>query len=246
MNRILGAIFLTICAAAPASATSITWSSATLSDDNGGLFLTGATASGAGNVWTLQLPNYRGTGDVFFSTNQVDVSVSATAVGGFITGVTYTYVGLFAGVGSARFAQSANALGAAGVFSTPTRTGLLPRAPTAVLNLLTVLNLDGIDASDSAAVTQLQFQLTTVDTPVPAVPEPSTIVLVALGAAMLLPHRLARARHKDRHIDVESRTDQSLPHRGEEESAWVVVHGGVGGGATTRRDAGARTGRTWT
>ena len=185
MKRIVGALFLPIWSVAPASATSITWSSATLSDDNGGAFLTGASATAIGKVWTLTLPNYSISGNFGLPPDEVDLGVSATAVGGVITGVTYRYAGLFAGVGSASFVQSANAASATGAFAAPNWVGFLPLAPVSVVNLLTVLNLDGGDFVDSAAVTSVQFELSITD-----VPEPSTIVLVAVGAATLMRRRI--------------------------------------------------------
>src|SRR5262252_2266178 len=99
MKRVCAAIFVTVCAVAPASATTITWSSTTLSDDNAGVFLAGASVSAVANVWTLQLPAYSVSGNFAQPPDEVDASVTATASGGNITGVTFRYFGLVSGPG---------------------------------------------------------------------------------------------------------------------------------------------------
>src|SRR5437764_1125658 len=111
MKRMVArSVFLLLLTAAPASATSITWGAASVTDDNGGLFLLGATASGIGSTFTLNLPSYSTTGQFGFPPNEVDLAVTATDVGGQqIIGLTYTLLGSFTGGGSADFVIVANA-----------------------------------------------------------------------------------------------------------------------------------------
>jgi membrane-associated protease RseP (regulator of RpoE activity) len=196
MKRILGALFLMMCLAGPASAASITWSVATASDDNAGAFLAGASTSAVANIWTLLLPNYSTSGNFGLSPNEVDLAVSATASGGTITGVTYSFFGVFGGAGLASFNQTANATVAAGSFSTPVQTAFLSVLPTTVLNLATIFNLDGGDVVDLASVTKVQFELRTVDA---AVPEPATFGLVGIGAVLLFRKKIVwRSRRASR------------------------------------------------
>jgi len=195
MKRIVGALLVMMCVAGPASATSITWSAATLSDDNAGAFLAGASASGVGNIWTLLLPNYSTSGNFGLAPNEVDLSVSASATGGTITAVIIRYFGTFVGLGGASFNQTANASAAIGGFAGPLFSVALPILPTTALNLATIFNLDGGDVVDFAGVTRVQFELQTVDA---AVPEPATFGLVGIGAALLVRNRLRARRHARR------------------------------------------------
>lgn len=190
MKRLVGALFLTMCVVAPASATTITWGPASISDDAAGAFLAGAGVLAAGPTWTLSLPSYSTTGTFDFPPNEVDLSLSATAIGGNIIGVTYSFFGTFTGAGSAGYLQMANAANVGGAFSIPLLTGFLPVLPTGSLNLITQLNL--LDGGDSAQISEVRFELATVD-----IPEPATLSLVALGAAVL-----SRRRFRARRVDT--------------------------------------------
>jgi len=186
MKRLVGALFLTMCVvAAPASATSITWGPASISDDAAGAFLAGASVVAVGATWTLSLPNYSTTGTFNFPPDEVDLSLSATSSDAPIIGVTYSYFGSFTGAGSASYVQMANAANASGTFSGVLQTGFLPVLPAGVLNLSTQLNL--LDGGDFAAISQVRFELATV-------PEPATLTLVALGAAVLSRRKLRTRR----------------------------------------------------
>lgn len=183
MKRLAGALFL-VCVAVPASATSITWSPASISDDNGGAFLAGASVLAAGEMWTLLLPSYSTTSQFGFPPDEVDLGLSATATGGQIVGLTYSFFGSFSGSGSAGYDLTANAAHQAGIFSSSLLNAFQPIAPTNVLNLSTQLSL--LDGGDFASIREVRFVLTTV-------PEPATLSLVGLGAAILLRRRF-RAR----------------------------------------------------
>lgn len=192
MKRMVIGLFLVLLTAVPAWATSIVWSPASVSDDNGGLFLLGATTSAFGTTFALDLPSYSTTSQFGFPPNEVDLGVSASVSGGVITGVTFRYFGLFTDQAFAVFSQIANlAPLATGTFSAPSFTGFIPVAPTSLLNLTTQLNL--FDEGDSAAVRRIQFDV--VATPVP---EPGTMVLLGTGLAALVGRMRVRPRRRTR------------------------------------------------
>jgi hypothetical protein len=179
MKRLVVALFL-VCVAVPASATSITWGPASASDDNGGAFLAGASVLVAGETWRFLLPGYSTTSQFGFPPNEVDLGVSATATGGQIVGLTYSFFGDFLGSGSAAYDLTASAAHRTGMFSTSLLNVFQPLAPTNAVNLSTQLSL--LDAGDFASIREVRFQLATV-------PEPATLALVGLGAAILFRRR---------------------------------------------------------
>ena len=190
MRRIIIGLFLVLLIALPASATSIVWSSASLSDDNGGLFLSGATVSDVGATFTLDLPSYSTTSQFGFPPNEVDLGVTATALGGDpIVGLAYTFLGSFTGFGSAAFLVTANAAFNSGSFSTSPKVGLLTFPSATSVNIGTVLNLD--DGGDFAAVRRVQFTVATV-------PEPSAMMLLGSGLPALAWRARARRRSRSR------------------------------------------------
>jgi hypothetical protein len=188
-RMVVQSVFLMLLTSAPASATAISWGPASVTDDNGGLFLLGATASRIGSTFTLNLPGYSTTSQFGFPPNEVDLAVTATDVGAQqIIGLTYTLLGSFTGAGRADFAIMANAASALGSFATASRVGTIRFAGATTVNLSSVLHLD--DGGDSAAVRSVQFTL--LETP-----EPTTIILLASG--LILGRRgLARRRSTDR------------------------------------------------
>src|SRR5262249_29505685 len=136
-----------------------------------------------GGIWDLKLPTYSTDGAFNFppvgsSPNQVNLSVSASAAAGTsIVGVTYTFFGSFSGAGLATFLQTVDALPPQpGTFSSSSFSAFVPIGLTSSLNLSSVLNL--FDQGDSAAISEVQFQLAIV-------PEPGTLALLASGLGLI-------------------------------------------------------------
>jgi hypothetical protein len=118
------------------------------------------------------------------SPSQINLSVSASIASGSIVGVTYTFFGSFAGAGLATFSQAADAAPTArGSFSSSSFSDFSAVSPASALNLSTTLNI--FDQGDSAAISEVRFQLATV-------PEPGTITLLASGLGLLAALRLRR------------------------------------------------------
>jgi hypothetical protein len=192
MKRMVIGLSLMLLTAVPASATPILWSPASVSDDNGGLFLSGATVSiVAGNTFTLDLPSYSTTSQFGFPPDEVDLAVTATAFGQEqIVGLRYIFLGLFTGLGSADFLVSANSAFSSGSFSTSQRVGLLTFPAATSVNLGALLNLD--DGGDFAAVRRIQFEV------ISTVPEPSGRVLLSSGLVILAWRSRARCGNESR------------------------------------------------
>jgi hypothetical protein len=95
-------------------------------------------------------------------------------------------------VGSADFFQTANGLSAGGHFSVSPSSGNFSFAPTSSLNLSGKFNLHDGDLQDGAAITRIQFDLTTV-------PETPSLVLLASGMVLILSFRLHFERRYRRH-----------------------------------------------
>ncbi len=113
----------------------------------------------------------------FGTDNEATLNVHAVDPAGLINGVTFTIFGNFSGLGSAQF--NINSGAGSGTFSTAFITGFIAFAPSTNVNLVAVLDLD--DAGDSAAITQVRYQFSTQP-----VPEPSVIVLLAIGLGATL------------------------------------------------------------
>jgi len=170
----------------PAAGSTITWGPASLSDDNGGNFLAGATFMTSGSTATFTLPSFHTSGTFGFPSNEVDLGVSALISGDAITGVQFTYFGSFTGSAFAQFLQTADAAPTAtGTFASGSFSGFIPLSSATTLNLTTRLNL--FDEGFNAAITRIDFSLQTI-------PEPATIMLFGSALAAIVALKIRRRR----------------------------------------------------
>lgn len=195
---LLPIVFLALCATSRGGV--ISWGALSLSDDNAGVFITGATATISGPesaTYQVSLPNYQASNfdSTFF--NQLNFSVQATALSGVISNVAYSISGRFAddpnglGPATADYQLFANASTVSGSFPPPaTVNGLLLVTPATVLNLSGQFNLH--DNGGSAAVFNVTFNLN--------VPEPAPAALLGGGLLLLGWFKWRRPVGKGRHV----------------------------------------------
>ena len=181
MHKALGLASILFLVTLSAGASTITWGSASLSDDNGGAFLAGSSTSAVGTLFTLNLPSYS-VSNFSYPPDEVDLGITVTDTATEIIGVTWTYYGTFTGDGLALFVQNPTDSGS---FNVASYSNSATFAATNTLNLSTQFNLA---AGDSAAVTGLTYELTL------ATPEPMTMSLLGSGLAFLF----AKARRRTR------------------------------------------------
>src|SRR5262249_42003612 len=116
MKWLIITVSLVLLMVVPAAGSTITWGPASLSDDNGGNFLAGATYTASGNTASFTLPSFSTSGTFGFPSNELDLGVSVFISGDAITGVQFTYLGSFTGSAFAQFLQTANTTPITGTF----------------------------------------------------------------------------------------------------------------------------------
>jgi len=180
------ALSLWVCAFSASGTGIITWSSATLSADNPD-FLTGLTTLISGPQYTINLPGFSSANfPPFVKTGEFDVAITAFSALSTMTdiiGVRFSYVGAFTDPGFASYMDSAGAIThALPSFSSSAVVDTINFAAVDHINISTVLTLFLDDLGNgSAAISQVRFDIIQLR----AVPEPATIVLLALGIMML-------------------------------------------------------------
>ncbi len=161
-----------------ASAGVVTWGSASLSDNNGGDFLTGAVTTASGNIFTFSLPAFAQSGFAAFQ-GEVDLGISPGWVGMSFDRAIFTFLGDFRDPGSAGYSYSAGAVlgsiatNTLGSFSETLNFG--PNGSGVDLLASAILN----DQGGLAGVTAIQIEL------VPGVPEPASVYLLFGGIGVL-------------------------------------------------------------
>jgi len=174
----------------PPAAAQVSFDTASLSATDAG-FLAGSSVATTGTAWTLSLPGFFVPA---FETGTIEILLPITTDAPYaLAGISYGYAGAFAGDGFATALTSlADAAGPGIAMDTviwPPPAGdaggllVLPGAASSAF-LFASITLDG--GSGSAALGTLRFTAAAV-----AVPEPSTLLLIAAPAAMAL---LARRR----------------------------------------------------
>ncbi len=161
-----------------AFADAVTFTAPTLSDDNGGAFIDGSSYSTTSNSMTINLPNYISSNFDSFFANQVNFGVGITPVATeAITSITVTFSGRFSDEASASYMLTGDP---GGSFSTLPHSVTVPfnLSNGEVLSLLGQLNLD--DGGGTAAINQIQIDVTTAN-----VPEPFSLSLMGIGAAAM-------------------------------------------------------------
>ena len=186
MTKIAAALVVFMLLCAPGYADIVTWGSASLSDNNGGAFLSGSSVTASGSQWILDLPNFSQSDFASFS-GEVDLSVSAGDTNSALIGVMFTYFGLIDqtnGPATVSYVQTASGSpGAFGDFSTTPFSGTLFRPSSNHIDLTTQINL--ADFGGLASISEIRFDL--IETP-----EPSSLPLVLallVGLAACFRHR---------------------------------------------------------
>ena len=178
------ALLLWVCAFSASGTGIITWGPATLSDNNGGLFLVGVTTSASGPQYTINLPSFRQS-DFDPLNGEFDASItalSALSTIADIIGVTFTFFGAFTDPGFASFIDMAGSVTHGPTnFASSTMVDTINFAPTSHIDISTILMLF-VDNGGSAAISQIRFDVIQLRT----VPEPATIVLLSLGIMAML------------------------------------------------------------
>jgi hypothetical protein len=187
MTKIAATLVLFLLLCAPGYSDIVTWGSASLSDNNGGAFLSGFSVTASGSQWILDLPNFSQSDFASFS-GEIDLSVSADDTASALIGVMFTYFGLIDqtnGPATVSYVQTASgSLGALGDFSATPFSGTLFRPASNHIDLTTQINLT--DSGGLASISKIQFDL--IETP-----EPSSLpmVLAVLGGlAVCFRHRM--------------------------------------------------------
>jgi hypothetical protein len=174
------AILVLICCTA-GYADTISWGSASLSDNNSGVFLSGFFVNVSGTKWTLTLPSFS-QHDFDPNPGQVSLALSADDLDGNIIGVMFQYFGNIDstfGSPTVHFEQSAsNTAGDLGDLDTLPYTKFLARPPSNHIDLSTFLELQ--DNGGFVGVNKIEFNLVTAAT----TPEPSSLVLLATGLGL--------------------------------------------------------------
>ncbi len=187
MGKIRTLILLSVSTCAIGFADTVTWGSASLSDNNGGLFLDSFSITTSGSTWILTLPNFSQS-NFAFPSGEVSLSVSADFLGG-ISGVSFQYLGNIDNSGgdpSVHYLQTASgSADQSGDFGTVPFSGFMDRPVSTHIDLTTTLDLN--DNGGSVAINQIEFDLATV-------PEPSSLISAflltsGLGLALRLRRR---------------------------------------------------------
>ena len=173
----------------PASGSSVSWGNVSLSDNNGGQFLSGFNITTSGSSFLLQLPNFSQSDFAPFS-GEVDLGVTVTDDTSQIGAIQFTYFGLFDETfSSASYVQTSSGATKSPLsanFSGGWLTGFLT-FPSQVgsSDLTTQLNLN--DNGGLAGISAVRFDV--------VVPEPAAAGLMVLGAAFLGVLRYRRSSH---------------------------------------------------
>ncbi len=175
MRKILTLILLSLSACAIGYADTVTWGSVSISDNNGGTFLSGYSITIAGTKWILDLPNFSQS-DFASSSGEVSLSVSADFLLGGISGVSFQYLGNIdnttGGPATVSYVQTASgAADQSGDFGTVPFSGSFDRPVSTHIDLTTTLDLN--DNGGSVGINQIEFDLATV-------PEPSSLISALL------------------------------------------------------------------
>ena len=183
ITRIL-TLTLGLSLATCASAGTLTWSGATLSDNNGGLFLEGASLTTSGLRATFALPAFSQSDFAAFS-GEVDLSITGTYDQPWINGVVVTFFGVLQPLdqtpiipATVDYIQTAS--GSAGSPASGNLTSLpfsffLSLNSALSVNLTTQLDLN--DNGGLAGVSAVQLDV--------VAPEPATNVAMVAGVALL-------------------------------------------------------------
>lgn len=166
---------------ATSHAATLSWGSASLSDNNGGSFLAGSTVATSGLSFVVFLPNFSQSDFAAFS-GEVDVAVTATYDQPWINGVVFRYDGVIdqtngpAEVDYIHTASGSSASPASGNFTVPPFAGTLGEDVSATaVDITSQLNLN--DNGGLAAVNSIEFDI--------IAPEPATACAMVLGVALL-------------------------------------------------------------
>lgn len=166
---------------ATSHAATLSWGSASLSDNSGGSFLAGSTVATSGLSFVLSLPNFSQSNFAFFS-GEVDVSVTATYDQPWINGVVFRYDGVIdqtngpAEVDYFHTASASSASPGSGNFTVPPFAGTLGEdVSTNSVNITAQINLN--DNGGLAAINSIEFDI--------VAPEPATAGAMVLGVALL-------------------------------------------------------------
>jgi hypothetical protein len=175
----LSLMLLALCCL-PASA-SIIWGSASLSDNNGGAFLSGFSIATSPTAWTLSLRNFEQDSFATPSPGELTLGVSVKSTDPTVTiiGVIYKYFGSIdttggpATISYIQTASGAPGSPASGSLAALPFSGQLLTSSETQMDLTTILDLH--DNGGLARIDRIEFD------PVTA-PEPSTWLLTLLAA----------------------------------------------------------------
>ena len=189
MAKIATRAVLTLLICATGYADGVSWGPATLSDNNGGAFLSGFSIFTSGTTWILNLPNFSQSDFASFS-GEVSLSVSADDVFPGIVGVMFEYSGTIDqtfGPASVQYLQTASGSpDQSGDFTTTPFSGFFARSASNHIDLTTTIDLS--DFGGSAGINRIEFNLATV-------PEPSSLPsVIMLTAGLGLAWRIRRRK----------------------------------------------------
>jgi hypothetical protein len=179
MNRFAGLFVLLALSCLPASAN-IIWSSASLSDNNGGAFLSGFSIATSPTAWILTLRNFEQDSFATPSPGEVTLGVSATSTDPTVLfiGVIYKYFGSVdttggpATVGYVQTASGSPGSPASGSAGPLPFSGQLLTSHETKIDLTTILDLN--DNGGLARIDRIEFDAVIT-------PEPSTMLLTVLA-----------------------------------------------------------------
>ncbi len=179
------ALLLWVCAFSASGTGIITWSAATL-DASSGTFLDGLTTLRSGPQYTINLPGFSSTNfpSPFDTSGFFSVGINAFSAASTMTdiiGVRFSYVGAFSNPGFASYFETAGTMSHGPTNFSSNTIDTISFAAVDHINITTFLTLFLDDLGNgSAAISQVRFDIIQLRT----VPEPATIVLLALGIMM--------------------------------------------------------------